>query len=254
MPAHRESLAEFAAALDGGPLPGGMCTSGETTRRFDVYRNNVAVSLGRALATRFPVIARLVGDAFFAALARRFTRAHPPHTPVLHEWGAEFPAFLETFAPLAAYPYLGDVARIELARGAAFHAADAPPIAPETLATAAPERLVLGLAPSVHLLALHHPAVSIWDRHQPGGEARALGTGPETALILRDRAFEVPVRAISPADAALIAALGRGEPLARAAARAAQLAPGHDPTPCLVALMRAGALTAPESHREGGPR
>ena len=235
---HRETEAAFGAALGGAALPPGL--GAEATRRFAVYRNNVAVSLGAALASRFPVIRRLTGAEFFAALGRDFIAAHPPQGPVLHEWGAEFPAFLATCAPLAPYPYMADVARIELARGRAFHAADAPPLDPARLAGADPAQLRLALHPSVIVLALATPAVTVWARNQPGATpGRAdLPVGAETALILRDRTFEVPVRAITPAEAALIAALDRGETLAQAAA----LAPAPDPTPLLVALMRAGAL------------
>lgn len=91
------------------------------------YRNNVAVSLGQALGRRFPVIQRLVGDEFFAALARAYLAADPPRSPVLMEWGAGFADFLAGFRPLAGWPFMADVARIEWARGLAFHAADAPP-------------------------------------------------------------------------------------------------------------------------------
>lgn len=240
MSPHDASLARFGAALVQGASPPDLTADDPTelARRFAVYRNNVAFSLCAALGVRFPVIARLVGPEFFAALARAFLAAHPPQSPVLHEWGAEFPTFLDAFAPLAAYPYMGDVARIEGARGLAFHAADASPLAPARLADADPDTLRLALHPSVIVLPLASPAVSIWVLNQPGAEAGPVHPGPETALILRDRAFDVPVRAIAPSEAALIVALGRGETLLQAAAHAPEL----DPTALLVALMQAGAL------------
>lgn len=240
MSPHDATLARFGAALRHGAAPPEVTASdpAEVARRFAVYRNNVSFSLCAALRTRFPVIARLVGAEFFAALARDFIAAHPPQSPVLHEWGAAFPDSLDACAPLAAFPYMGDVARIEWARGLAFHAADAAPIAPARLTGADPARLRLALHPSVIVLPLASPAVAIWAINQPGAEAGPIHPGPETALILRDRAFDVPVRAIAPAEAALIAALGRGETLLQAAAHAPEL----DPTALLVALMQAGAL------------
>jgi hypothetical protein len=246
---HREFLSRFDAALRGGELPPGLAARdpAEIGRRFDVYRNNVAVSLSQALATRFPVIRRLLGEAFFAALARLYAEADRPQSPVLAEWGAGFAGFLEGFPPLAAYPYMADVARIEYARGLAFHAADALPVDPARLAGADPARLRLGLHPSVILLRLDHPAVSVWARNQPGADEAALGplghSGPETALILRDLSFQVPVLALGPGDAAMVGALGRGEVLEAAALAAQAAEPGHDPQQLLVALMRAGALT-----------
>ena len=232
----------FRAALGGAPLPPGLIADQpDAARRLAVYRNNVAVSLAQALAARFPVIQRLVGPAFFAPLARAYLAQDPPRSPVLAEWGAGFAAFLAGFPPLAAWPYMADVARIEEARGRAFHAADAAPLAPAALSPAAlegadPGRLRLALHPSVTLLRLDHPAVAIWAANQPGATPAPLPQGPQIALILRDPAFDVPVEAIEPADAALIEALQQGAPLARA------VPPGHDPTPRLVALMRQGAI------------
>jgi hypothetical protein len=199
----------------------------EAERRFAVYRNNVAVSLAEALAARFPVIRRLVGDDFFRAMAGVYAVADRPASPVLAEWGAGFPAFLAGFPPLADYPFMADVARIELARGAAFHAADAGPVDPSVFAGADPARLVLRLHPSVTVLRLGCAAVTIWAQNQPGAAAA-----------------EVPATPISPGDAALIEGLQAGLPLAKAAARTP---PGHDPQPVLLRLMRTGAIVRPEA-------
>lgn len=230
----------FRSALRDGTLPPGVTAAhpAETARRFAVYRNNVAVSLGQALGRRFPVIQRLVGDEFFAALARAYLAADPPRSPVLMEWGAGFAGFLAGFRPLAGWPFMADVARIEWARGLAFHAADAAPLDPAILAAADPETLRLALHPSVTVLRLDHPAVTIWAQNQPGAAPGPLPSGPQIALILRDPSFAIPVEAITPADAALIEALQSGATLAGAAA----LDPDHDPAPRLIALMRQGAF------------
>lgn len=241
---HPEFVTQFDAALRGGALPPGLIARdmAEVDRRFAVYRNNVAVSLTEALATRFPVIQRLVGEAFFAPLARLYAETDRPRSPVLAEWGEGFASFLAGFPPLAGYPYLADVARIEFARGRAFHAADRQPIDPSRLAAANPEQVRLTLHPSVCLLRLGYPAVSIWARNQPGGHESPLGTGPEIALILRDAAFQVPVFALDAGDAALLDAILAGQTLAQAVAAAHRAKNGHDPQPLLVALMRAGVI------------
>lgn len=245
---HPAFLHGFAQALAGGALPPGLTApGGEQERRFAVYRNNVAVARAEALAARFPVIRQLTGDDFFFALARVFISAHPPQGPVLQEWGAAFPRFVQDFPALAAHPYMADVARIEWARGEAYHAADAVPLPPAALAGADPETLRLSLHPSLRLLHLDHPAVSIWAAHQPGARPAPLPQGPEVALILRDPGFAVPVWSLPPGDAALVAALLRGEPLARAAGDAQAAEAGHDPAPLLVRLMRAGAFVTGET-------
>lgn len=248
MRAHPDFVAGFDAALRGGPVPAGLVARdpAEVERRFAVYCNNVAVSLGAALASRFPVVRRLVGKAFFAAMARLYAETDRPKSPVLAEWGAGFAGFLEAFPPLADYPYLADVARIELARGRAFHAADRKPVDPAAIVGADPDRVRLMLHPSVTLLPLAHPAVSIWARNQPGGEGLPLCRGPETALILRDAAFQVPVWAVGAGDAALLRAVLDGDRLAIAAEKARDAEAGHDPQSLLVSLMRAGAIVDAE--------
>lgn len=251
MPLLADMTSAFAAGLAGGALPPGVTAVApdETARRFAVYRNNVAVSLSRALAQRFPVIARLVGREFFAAMAAVYHESHRPASPVLLEWGDSFPGFLAGFPPLGGHPYMASVAQVELARGRAFHAADAVPVSPDALMAAAadPASARLGLHPSVQVLALSHPGASIWAASQPGATARQTPvTGAETALVLRDARFAVPVAVIGPGDAALIGALREGLALLAAAERAARSAPGHDPQPILVRLVQAGAITQPK--------
>jgi hypothetical protein len=249
--AHPDLVTAFAAGLADGALPPGLTARApdEAARRFAVYRNNVAVSLTAALAQRFPVIERLVGADFFRAMGRIYIDAHRPKSPVLLEWGESFPAFLAGFPPLAAYPYMADVARVELARGRAYHAADAAPIAADRLVAAAadPAGARLGLHPSVQVLTLGQPGASIWAANQPGAAApRVAAAGAEIALVLRDARFDVPVAVIGPGDAALIGALQDGLTLMAAATRAAAAAPGHDPQPILVRLMQAGVITEPK--------
>src|SRR5271166_952215 len=109
---------EFASSLMNGakPVPAAIrgAACGPAERRFAVYRNNVMVGLVNALATRFPVTLRLVGE--------------PPRSPVMLLYGTTFPTFIKRFEPAAAIPYLSEVAWLEMARGRAYHAADAKPL------------------------------------------------------------------------------------------------------------------------------
>ncbi len=250
MSGHPEFLEAFSAGIGSDALPPGLMAAApdEAAQRFAVYRNNVTVSLIDALALRFPVIERLVGANFFSAMARDFAQTHRPRSPVLISWGESFPDFLANFPPLAAYPYMADVARIEVARGQAYHAADAIPLPSAELAAAAsdPTSLYLHLHPSVQVLRLGHPAVSIWAANQPESPLLMLaGAGPEIALVWRNSRFDVPVTAISPGDAAMIEALLSGSSLMIAAELAAFTEPHHNLQPMLVRLMQAGVIVIP---------
>jgi hypothetical protein len=94
----------FAAALldHKQSLPAGLtCRAGALpAQRFAIYRNNVAVSLVRALAVRFPVTEKIVGEEFFAGMSRAFIERHPPTSPVLIAYGDRFAEFVEGFEPV----------------------------------------------------------------------------------------------------------------------------------------------------------
>lgn len=238
----------FAAGLLGGAVPPGVTARdpAEAERRFAVYRNNVAHGLTRALASRFPVIERLLGSAFFTALAPLFIAAHPPASPRLFEWGAAFPDFLRAFPPLAGLPYLADVARLEMARGTAYHAADLPPLSPAALAALAttPDTARLVLHPSVQIIASDHAVGTIWAMNQPGAAPHDITDRPETVAVLRDRALNVQVWPLTPPETAFVAALRDALPLLTAAQAATRHDPRFDPAPLIGRLMQTGAFIA----------
>ncbi|WP_394154997.1 DUF2063 domain-containing protein [Loktanella salsilacus] len=224
MPSHLDTQTAFRAALNHSDLPPGITAVGDLDRRFSVYRNTVAHSLSEALGQRFPVVARIVGDAFFKAVARVFVTAHPPRSPVLHTYGDAFPDFLANFPPAATLPYLPDVARIELLRGEAYHAADADPMAAQDCAAqigADPDHAVLTLHPSVRVFVSDsHAAVSIWAMNQPGATAAQPPSEAEAALVFR-QGDNAAVLKVDPDAARIVDALMRAAPLGVACAEAA---------------------------------
>lgn len=153
--------------------PEGLTTwnGSDPTQRFAVYRNNVIVSLTDALADSFPVVQALVGDDFFFAMAREFITTHPPRSPVLVWYGAEFPDFIHFFSPASNVPYLADVARLEWLRVEAWHAADAEPVSQEAIAALlangdALAQTTIELHPSLSTFRSQYPVASLWAAHQ----------------------------------------------------------------------------------------
>ena len=233
-------ISAFARALVDPAAP----PSGDP-RRFAVYRNNVAAGLIGSLEARFPVTRRLVGDAFFRAMAGAFVAAAKPKSAVLIHYGAEFPAFVRAFPPARELPYLPDVAALETAWVDAYHAAEAEAVGLPALAEVAPERLAdlrFAFHPAARLLRFDAPAASLWAAHQGEGEPKPPEVwGPEDALITRPHA-EVQVRALPPGGYELFAALMGGASLGEAAEP--MLGRGEDPGPHLVGLISAGAVAA----------
>lgn len=250
---------DFCAALldPTVPIPPGILANRGTAsnRRFDVHRNNVAMALVDALADTFDVVRMWVGDDFFRAMAREFCRLQPPRSPVLAEYGAEFPSFIEQFPPASSLPYLADVARLEWNRQSALHAADAPSIdvAAVSALLASPESLLnsrWALHASVAVLESSYAIVSLWAAHQhDNDEARSnalwnlnLSTA-ESALVLRQNR-EVLVMNLTPSESAFVAELQRGAPLEIAVKSAQERSDAFDLTLAFSILLRSSALVA----------
>ncbi|WP_044872378.1 putative DNA-binding domain-containing protein [Pseudomonas sp. LFM046] len=242
----------FASALLDPELP---CPPGlrawngsDPARRFAVYRNNVLASLTGALAETFPVVQQLVGDEFFRAMARLYVQANPPRSALLAFYGDGFPDFIGAFPPATGLPYLADVARLELARVHAYHAADRAPLDGASLALALgdPDQLPgmrLVLHPSVAVLDSDFAILSLWAAHQGLGELAEVELGqPECALVLRN-GLEVEVSRIGPGAMAFIQALGAGVPLGQAVAAALAIDTGFDLGTTLAQLLAGGAIT-----------
>lgn len=241
-----DGLAFFAAALtaeDRRPPPG---LSDPAARRFAVYRNNVAVGLIRALETRFPAVLSLLGEEFFRAMARAFTLAHPPTSPLLMRFGDDLPAFLADFPPVADIPYLPDIALIEAARTRAYHAADRPRLAADAFAALAAGEAGaarLDLHPAVHVIRSPHPVWTILSMAS-GWEPAAAITHWQPQAVLVDRPhFDVVLRPLAAGDALFLAALGEGETLGAAAERAAAGAEGFDLPAALAHLVGESLVT-----------
>lgn len=220
---------------DGAARPAG--------RRFDVYRNNVAVSLTEAIRIGFPVITKLLGRKNIDGLAGIFLRAHPPSSPVMMLYGQAFPDFLAKTDQLAHLGYLGDVARLELAIRRAYHAADAAPIAPDTLAALTPDALMgatLQLAPAVQIVRSDWPIHGIW-RFNTDDNAPKPTPGPQDVLITRPE-FDPLVHLLPAGGAAWITALTKGQNIGTALETALADTPGFDLAAPLALLLQGGAV------------
>ena len=73
------------------PTPGGLNgpRGKGALKRYNVYRNNVTVSLIDALVAIYPAVQRITGAEFFRAMARFHVRASPPASPLLFEYGRD---------------------------------------------------------------------------------------------------------------------------------------------------------------------
>jgi Putative DNA-binding domain len=180
-----------------------MSSLAETQRRFladlygesalapraAVYRRNVFANLHDALAAAYPVVLRLVGDAFFREAATHFTRAHPSTRGDLHAFGSQLADFLARYAPARDLGYLPDVARLEWVVAQAFHAADPRRLDLDALASVGEEdrsRMRFYMQDAARLIESQHPIVAIWQANQPARDGAPEAIGPQRALVYRE--------------------------------------------------------------------
>jgi hypothetical protein len=250
----------YAAAFTAGLLdpergvPGAVSgpNGKAAVKRYAVYRNNVTVSLVEALAATFPATQRITGRDFFRAMARFHIRETPPTSPLLFEYGRDFPDFITRYEYAQPMPWLADVARIERAWLDAYHAADAEPLASGALASIPPERLadtVFAPHPATRVLRSRYPAVTIFAANRGGGPVgRIEAAAPEDALVTRP-GLEVFVRHLPPGGAVFLSHLTAGEPLGAAAVAAFAAGVEFDLSANIAGVLEAGAFAAA---RQGG--
>ncbi|MEM6728497.1 MAG: DNA-binding domain-containing protein [Pseudomonadota bacterium] len=208
-------------------------------KRFDVYRNNVAASLTEALVAAFPTIHGLVGDAFFRALSGLFLRQHPPSSPLMMHYGEAMPEFLAGFAPVAHLPYLSDIARLDLARRRAYHAADAEALAPSAFEIA-PEALLASrvtLAPAAEIISSRFPIHDIFEMQRGGPKP----TSAAQCVVISRPELDPELDVVSADAARFLLELQNGATIGDA------LAPSPDPaallTPVLTLALRRRLFT-----------
>lgn len=225
-----------------------MSTHGASLgKRYNVYRNNVTVSLIQALADIYPAVQRITGEDFFRAMARFHIRATPPTSPMLFDYGRDFPAFIETYPYAQEMPWLADTARIERAWLDAYHAADAPALTAQALASVAEADLadlMLHAHPATRMVCSPYPAVSIFAMNrQPGPVSPLTSSEAQNALVTRPD-MEVEVAHLPPEAAHFLTQLMAGQPLGNAAAETFAAFPDFDLSTHLAALIAAGTFVA----------
>lgn len=196
--------AVYAALLHGKQAAESSVVPGSlgVRRRIEIYRHNVLSNLRGALKAVYPVILKLVGEAFFNEAAHQFARAYPSHSGDLNQFGAQFAHFLGPYPPARELPYLPDVARLEWATHEAFHAADAGALDFTRLAAVPSEdyaALRFRLAPAVRWVCSDYPVLAIWEVNQDSHEGEVsvdLGAGGGAAVLVMRRDYALGIESI----------------------------------------------------------
>jgi hypothetical protein len=253
MPPETFAAHEYAAAFTPGLIdpdvdaPDDVIAANgkRVVRRYNVYRNNVTVSLIDALAAVYPAVQRITGVEFFRAMARFHLRATPPTSPLLFEYGRDFPTFIEGYEYAREMPWLADTARIERAWLDAYHAADLPVLSAETLAAIDPATLAEArfiAHPATRIVRSRYPAVAIFTMNKTDAPVTPLcSSDAEDALVTRP-AHDVLVSRLPAGGAAFLMQLLDGGSLGEAVAAALEEAPSFDIQANLAGMLSAGVF------------
>ncbi len=240
-----EQQSQFGRALvnPGRNVPDFIVKSARqpSVKRFNVYRNNVMVSLTEAIRDAYPVVGQLVGEEFATAMARSYAGDNLPQSPVMLEYGEGYADFIDHFEPAGSQPFLADIARLEWAWLKACHSADQQPVSLDALSEFAEGELgglCFEFCSSVRLLRSDYPVGSIWSAHQgemvdEEGLAK-LSQQPECVLVNRPL-WDVEVRVLEPAIYAFFSSLHKGLPLGTSIDKG-NMYKGFDPAMAIQAL------------------
>jgi hypothetical protein len=223
-------------------------TAPYSPRGLAAYRSNGLELAQRALAGAYPVVAQLLGEENFTALAHGLWAGHPPQRGDVAQWGAQLAQHIESLPDLSGEePFMADVARVEWLLHTAATAADAQLDAAslQILAQHDPANFTLVLSPGAACVASPYPVVSIINAHLSGEPSleeagrRLRGGFAETALVWRE-GFKPRLREALPGEAGFIAALQEK----RSLADSLQAAPELDFNQWLAPAVHGGLLVA----------
>jgi putative DNA-binding protein len=188
--------------------------------RTGFCHTDLVTFLIRALAARYPVVRRLIGDDSFLQAARRFVAMQPPRMPIVAHFGEAFPHYLRSLGDAASFEYVADMAELEAARARAYHSADATLLDAQALSFLSTARcgdFVVRLHPSVAMVASLFPIVTIWKANQTDSAGIIDHWRAEAALVVRSF-LDVDVLLLPPGGHAFMTALSSGSTIAAAAA------------------------------------
>lgn len=139
----------------------------EPKSRFEqglkIYHNNIFATAKQALSVTFPTLLAQVGEDVMANIAQLLLETHPPYKGDWAEWGESLPNLIKTIEELKQYPFLPDVARVDLAvhqvERAKDEAVDIDSF--HLLAKVRLSNLVLQLNPSIQFFTCDYPIIEI---------------------------------------------------------------------------------------------
>jgi hypothetical protein len=258
VPTLRELQRRFAAALFaevyepvGADIGANDC---DERAGLAIYRDQLRAVFARTLALEYPVIERLVGEAYFRRLAGELQTAYPSRSGDLHHIGAPFAAFLKERFSGGPYDYLADVAALEWALQECTIAPEAPALDPHALRSVDPARyadLHFDFHPACRLMGSRYPVLDIWRANQTGAVANDFIdlAGGATWLLAHRSDRVVAFHVLAAPEFVFLEKLSQDLDLGTALEAAQKMAAAFDPGPALRRCVALQAFTAARLHQ-----
>jgi Putative DNA-binding domain len=139
-------------------------------RGMAIYRNNLLATARQALAISFPTVLTLIGEGLFNYACRELLISSPPKHGDWALWGDDFPTLLSGLVQLVDYPFVTDIAQVDLLRQQSMRAKDSviDQASLQLLATHDIDELYIELTPSQFCMTANYPVIEFWLAHQQG--------------------------------------------------------------------------------------
>ncbi|KGJ86902.1 HvfC/BufC N-terminal domain-containing protein [Colwellia psychrerythraea] len=137
-------------------------------RGMAIYRNNLLATAQQALAISFPTVLVLIGENLFHYASRQLLISSPPKHGDWALWGDDFPTLLADLAQLVDYPFVADIAQVDLHRQKSMRARDTvvDRASLQLLATHDIDDIYIELSPSQFVMGSTYPVIEFWLSHQ----------------------------------------------------------------------------------------
>jgi len=180
-------------------------------QRLALYANAYRMRLKEALSTDFERLHTYLGDDLFETLMQRYIDSYPSHHTSLRYFGQHMAELLSRTEPFCDLPEVEEIARIELAFGDSFDAANCNRVNLDDLAAVPPDAwpdLNIGFHAAVQLLPQLFNSFQIW-RALSNDETPPEKTADASTWLIWRQDLISRYRALAPAElTALSVALG----------------------------------------------
>lgn len=240
----QEAFAEGMTAGNHQALADAIASDGSPLRSVALYRRLIRTNYTQVLRVTYPLLAKLVGERFFAVCARGYHARYPSTSGDLFAYGRAFPQWL---LELDGPRLLVQLARLEWACHEVHQADDARgPVVErsEVEAWADPSSVRFRMNPAARLLACAVPIYRVWHALQVeiagGGCDEGAESSPvpdETGLLVVRAAGTIQVTGLSPEQFLLLHAMRDGKTVAQVERMAAELIPADQGASLLAMLL-----------------